>query len=749
MADNSANFDLILRTKIESLNQDLGRVENKIDKSISSVGASSGRNFAQLFQANLLADLASAGIRTALNKTLDFGSTALNTAKTFQASMVSVKALSGATSEQFTELNNKAKEFGRTTQFTASESANSFEVLTRNGLKVEEIMGGAAEATLDLAAATGSDLTNSADIVTDAMNQFNLSAEQVNDAVNGITGTTVNSKFTIDDYRLAIGQAGGVAGSVGVEFEDFNTVIAATSQNFTSGSDAGTSFKTFLQRLIPQSKEAAALMQDYNLEFFNANGEMKSMAEISKVLTDNLGGLSEEQRNNATSTIFGTDAMRTAAGLIDTTEEKFASLQASIGDTNASEIAEVRLEGLEGAMKILNSTVETLMISFFDLNIGGERLIDWLEIGAEALTEFLRDTNKLVPVLGGLAAVIGTLGGALTAFYAFPLIAGLFAGFSGVVGTITGAITSFVGLIPLLGGVVTFFTTALVPTVVGFFTGLPALIATAIPAILPIILSIVVGLTLIIATIGLVGAAIATAIAIFQNWEQVLTMFEPTVQKVKEVVRELIPVFKEVVDYLIRVFQPIIDRIVSEVLPALIPVIERVLKTFQLMIPFIAPVAKFLIDTIANAVNTVIDVFIGLMRFLEGAFDIIEGIFTGDGTKIKNGFIKVFSGLSQAVGAIFRGVINNIVDTINRGFSLISGVSVAGIDLPAVPRIPRLATGGSFVVPPGFENDKFLLAASSDERVTVEPNNSVNNSYNRTINFGNSNNNPFFNPILI
>ena len=111
----------------------------------------------------------------------------------------------------------------------ATEAADAIHMLGKNGLSLTQIMSGAARSTVLLANSTGSDFSTAADIATDVMAQFKVSAEDMMDVVNGITGTTRNSKFGINDYRLALAQAGGVASSVGVEFDDFNATIAAIS----------------------------------------------------------------------------------------------------------------------------------------------------------------------------------------------------------------------------------------------------------------------------------------------------------------------------------------------------------------------------------------------------------------------------------------------------------------------------------------------------------------------------------------
>jgi TP901 family phage tail tape measure protein len=191
----------------------------------------------------------------------------IRTGASFEASMQGVLAVTAGAEQSFANLRDLAAELGSTTAFSASQAAEGIEMLGRNGLTASQILDGAAEASLTLAAATGTDLANAGNIATDVMAAFGVEANELTTVINGITGVTTSSKFGIDDYRLALANAGGVAGSVGVELADFNTTIALLSPSFSSGQDAGTAFKTMLQRLNPSSKEAADMMQQLGLNF--------------------------------------------------------------------------------------------------------------------------------------------------------------------------------------------------------------------------------------------------------------------------------------------------------------------------------------------------------------------------------------------------------------------------------------------------------------------------------------------------
>jgi TP901 family phage tail tape measure protein len=257
------------------------------------------------------------------------------------------------------------------------EAAEAIEMLVKNGMQMPDIMNGAARSVVALSNATGGEFANSADIMTDAMalwkgefRDAEGNLKNVEGAINGITSVTVKSKFTIDDYALALAQGGGVASAAGVSFDDFNTTIASISPYFASGSDAGTSFKTFLQRLIPASKEAERTMKDLGImtadganRFFDASGKMKPMAEVAEILQVAMSGLTEEQKNSALATLFGTDAMRAAVGLAETGGVAFMDLAGQMQEVDASMAAAGRMDTLAGQWEIFTGVIEGIGLS--------------------------------------------------------------------------------------------------------------------------------------------------------------------------------------------------------------------------------------------------------------------------------------------------------------------------------------------------------------------------------------------------
>lgn len=280
----------------------------------------------------------------------------------FERSLDQVGAVAQATDQEMEQLRATALKLGADTAFSAGEAAAAMEELAAGGRSVAQIVGGEALAAVSLAAAGNYGLAESARTIATAMDVWKGTQIETNDVVNRLAGAANASRFGVEDMSAAIAQGGGVAAAVGVTFADFSTGIAAVASSFASGSDAGTSFKTFLLNLDGTTDKAKETIKQYGLEFRNASGELKPMSQIVQELHDKIGTLGEAQQVAALKTIFGNDAYRTAAGLMKLTAVEFEAMSKKMGDTNAADVASQRMGNLSGNIEQLKGSLETLGI---------------------------------------------------------------------------------------------------------------------------------------------------------------------------------------------------------------------------------------------------------------------------------------------------------------------------------------------------------------------------------------------------
>ena len=379
-----------------------------------------------------------AGLTAGLSVPLTaMGVTSIKTASTFQASMKRVEAaLDNVTGEQLKQLSDQARELGPRVGKGAAEAADGIEELGLAGLATSDILGGGLKATLDLAAAGAVNLAPAAGLVTDVMGQFKVTASQLPFVVKNVVGAMDASKFGFEDFAGAVAQGGGVAASAGLSFTDFAAAVAATSTQFSSGSDAGTSFKTYIQSLVPVSDEAERAMKALGIEFFDLKtGRMKPLAEQAEVLRKAFDGLSDRSRTNALKTIFGSDAARTAIALMEQGRAGIEKTQATLSGGDVEAKIAKRLEGEAAATTRLANAWESLRIS-----IGQAGLLDIMTNIKTAMAGVLESMARANPVFlkigvafGALAAVIGPVTLALGGLAAL-IVAKIARGF-GILGT--------------------------------------------------------------------------------------------------------------------------------------------------------------------------------------------------------------------------------------------------------------------------------------------------------------------------
>lgn len=333
-------------------------------------------------------------------------------AVSFEKRMSAVGAVSGATAAEMDLLSKKALKLGADTKFSASEAALAMEELVKAGLSVSDVLNGAAEATVALAAAGEIDLPAAATISANALNQFGLEAKDLISVVDTIAGAANASAIDVGQFGHSLAQVGAIGHLTGQTFDEVATAIALLGNAGIVGSDAGTSLKTMLSNLVPTTKPAIAAFERLGLNvgksgnaFIDAEGNYKSLTEIAGILHKATDGLSESQKQVALEVIFGSDAIRAAAIISEQGAEGFKALNTEMHKTTAAEVAAKRMDNAAGSIEQLKGSVETLGISI------GSRFTPALQDAVDKVTGWvngfgeLSKTNQTI-----ILSVIGIVG---------------------------------------------------------------------------------------------------------------------------------------------------------------------------------------------------------------------------------------------------------------------------------------------------------------------------------------------------
>lgn len=298
-------------------------------------------------------------------------SEAVKTGMDFEAQMSRVKAISGATGEEFAKLKEQAKQLGADTAFSATEAAEGMENLASAGFSTSEIIA-AMPGMLGLAASSGEDLASSADIAASTLRGFGLEASSAGHVADVLAKNAAATNAAVADTGEAMKYVAPVAKSMGIEFEETAAAIGIMADAGIKGSQAGTTLRGALSRIAKPTKAMQETMDSLGLSFYDSNGKMKSLADITEMLETKMAGLTDEQKNQALITLFGQESLSGMMALMDRGSGEVRKLTDEYKncDGSAKDMAKTMQDNLSGAVEEFGGSVESLGIEIFE-NIEG------------------------------------------------------------------------------------------------------------------------------------------------------------------------------------------------------------------------------------------------------------------------------------------------------------------------------------------------------------------------------------------
>ena len=330
----------------------------------------------------------------------------------FEYAMAEVGAISKASKDDLKKLTEEAKRLGASTKFSASEASAGMQKFAMAGYSVDKIMS-ATSSTLALAAAGNTDLALTCDIVSDAMTGLKLSAEETGKFVDIMTATITSSNTDIAMLGETMKYVAPVAGSLGVEFEDLALAAGLMGNAGVKASQAGTSIRGGLSRLIKPTKEVTKAMSKYGITLKKTKDGNLDLGGTIEVLRNKMKDLDPVTRSAALAAIFGQEAFSGWAEIVTTTDEDFKKLQNSIANSagEAERINEIYRNTAQGALTELQSAFEGVAINI------GNAFIPMMKDATKYLNEIATAFNNLDPALQQNVAkfllVVAAVGGVL------------------------------------------------------------------------------------------------------------------------------------------------------------------------------------------------------------------------------------------------------------------------------------------------------------------------------------------------
>lgn len=370
-------------TELKQLDSELQKNEKYLDeakhstdgtaKSIDHLGreVEESKNdisaFGEIVKANLASDVIIQGVKMLARGIKDVATSAMDMGMEFESSMAKVAAVSGATGTDLEKLSDKAKEMGSKTIFSASESAEALNYMAMAGWKTDQMLSG-LEGIMNLAAASGEDLATTSDIVTDALTAFGMSAEESGHFADVLAQASSNANTNVGMMGETFKYCAPVAGALSMDVEDVAVGIGLMANAGIKASQAGTSLRRFLLELGKDIEISSDSMGDMVVQTTNADGTMRTFADIIVDLRAAFNGLSDAEKKSNAQALVGKNAVSGFLAMINASEADFQKLTESIenADGAAMKMAAIMNDNLKGDLTIMNSALESLGIAFED-----------------------------------------------------------------------------------------------------------------------------------------------------------------------------------------------------------------------------------------------------------------------------------------------------------------------------------------------------------------------------------------------
>lgn len=397
---------------------------------------------------------------------LGIGTAGLKVASDFDSAMSGVKAISGATGEEFDALRAKAIELG-SAAFSANEVAVAMTEMAKAGWDSQQILDGMS-GVLDAAAASGENLGTVSTIVADAITGFGMEAKESTRVADLLTQAANSGTIGINDLGESFKYIAPVAGSMGLSIEDVTTALSAMSMSGIKGSQAGTSLRGMLTRMVKPTDDVAAAMNELGIVLTNSDGTFKSLDQILSEMRGSFSGLTDEQKTYYAATLAGQEGMSGLLSLLNMSQEEYDEIAASMDNASgvAKETAEVMRDNLSADVGELINSLKSLAIALASLIVPALRdFVQWLTELVGKFTDLDPETQKTILKFAGIAAAIGpvilvigklvtAVGSVVTTFGKIPgAIAkakGAFTAVSAAIGGISAPVVAVVAVIGVL-----------------------------------------------------------------------------------------------------------------------------------------------------------------------------------------------------------------------------------------------------------------------------------------------------------
>jgi TP901 family phage tail tape measure protein len=334
----------------------------------------------------------------------------------FESTLLNIRASTGATAAQIDQIKASSMAMSQALGVGPTEAAQGMLELLKAGMSLDTVLGGAGQTAMEFAKVGEMDVAQAAVVMSDAMNVFKVSSDV---AANALSSAADASSTSIAQMSEAFSMSSAVAGKAGLSIEDLSGTLAILANNGVKGSDAGTSIKTMLMRLMAPAGEAADAMAGVGLSvrsFVNQDtGKMLPMVDIIGKLGEAMKPLDEVAKKELLAKIFGADAIRAALILGDVGVAGFEDIQKAMSSAlPVGEKYRILMSGLAGSAGNVLAALQRMAIAVSDAVAPAlASVVPFITGFIDGLTKLATDNKEVVAAFAKFAVAAVAVGSAL------------------------------------------------------------------------------------------------------------------------------------------------------------------------------------------------------------------------------------------------------------------------------------------------------------------------------------------------
>lgn len=642
--------------EVDGLNAKLGKTED------ASTGANEGISLSADGAIKLASGLASLGLGVGILSEL--GGKAFELGSNFERGSAKVSTLFGDVEVNSDGLKDKLLDLSKQTGLTADELNEGLYSSLSAGIPVTEDMGASIEFLGEmskLARGGFTSLDSAVDVSTTVLNAYGLGVEQTDKVMDTLITTQNKGKTTVDELASSLAQVVPTAAAMNVEFDQVGAAMATLTAQGTPTAAATTQLNSLFAELGKSGTKVSDRFLEMSgqtfPEFMASGGDL---GEVMKILTSDFedgagkmkeymdAGMSQDdafnkmlettgQTEESMIDLFGSiEAAKAAMQLGAQDGEMFANnLDAMANSAGATDLAASAMEDTLFKLDQAQQTVNAVLIEFYD------QVAPYVN---QAIDLFVANADWLVPLLVTLGVVVGI--GAV-AFGIYSIAMGIATVATGVWGAVVAIATSPITLLAL--------------------------------------------------------AVVGVALAVWYFWDELVIFWNKIVEYFNNFVKFITDSWNGMWKAVGDAWNSFKKWIVDSWNNFILTIANSIISFSKLVSDTLNNISKFFEDNFNGIYKFVSSRIDNVMQIFSGLTDFIAGVFTGD-------WERALTGLKNIAEGIFKGIANTFIAVPNAGIGAINaminglnkiklpdwvpGIGGMGINIPNIPSIPYLASGG-------------------------------------------------------